>query len=87
MLPKAISPLNPGSRFGQGYTISNTVRVQPYSKKELCDLYNVKHRVLAGWLARFKDEIGEITGRYYTAKQVEIIFDKIGLPYDIKEDE
>ncbi len=85
MTSKPVSPLNPGSRFGKGYMINHTVRVQPYSKKELCDLYNIKHRVLAGWLAPFKHEIGEMTGRYYTAKQVEIIFDKIGLPYDIKE--
>ena len=60
------------------------VRLKPYSMKELACLYEVDHRVILKWIDLFDDEIGERIGRYYTVKQVQIIFKNIGYPMDIE---
>ena len=86
MKQKNQSPLNPGNSFKDGFTVSNIIKVQPYSRKELCNIYNINRRQLTKWLDPFKEEVGELQGRLYTTKQVEIIFEKIGLPYCLSED-
>lgn len=85
MKQKNQSPLNPGNSFKNEFTVSNIIKVQPYSRKELCNIYNINRRQLAKWLEPFKEEVGELKGRLYTTKQVEIIFEKIGLPYCLNE--
>jgi hypothetical protein len=79
-------PLDPGSCFKPEYAVRNVMHIRPYSKKELCDIYGISRKVLAVLLKPFLKEIGPIRGRYYTVAQVEIIFNKIGLPYEIKEE-
>jgi transposase-like protein len=59
--------------------------VKPYSLTELSKIYGVCDRTLAKWLKPFSDEIGEKHGRYYTVLQVEIIIQKIGVPYNFKD--
>ncbi|CAN5886360.1 hypothetical protein BH11BAC4_BH11BAC4_06720 [soil metagenome] len=86
MLNKTTTPADTGGHFKPEYTVSNTVRVKPYSKKELCNMYNIRHRQLAKWLRPFLEEIGAINGRLYTAKQVDIIFKKLGPVYDMREE-
>jgi len=54
--------------------------VKAYSKQELADLYKVGVRSMTTWLEPFKNDIGERHGRYYSPKQVRIIFEKLGLP-------
>ncbi len=56
------------------------VVLRPYCLKELAALYDVKPRTIKIWLEPFTDAIGSRIGRFYTIKQVEIIFDKIGQP-------
>jgi DNA-binding transcriptional MerR regulator len=54
--------------------------VRPYSYGELVDLYGVSQRTLKTWLIPFMAEIGEKRGRYFTVKQIEVIFTKVGFP-------
>jgi hypothetical protein len=48
-------------------------------------VYEVDWRTLKKWLQPFEIEIGEKIGRFYSIRQVEIIFDKLGYPYIIQE--
>jgi hypothetical protein len=56
------------------------IQLRPYSLKELAALYEVKPRTIKLWLEPFLEIIGVKKGRFYTIKQIEIIFDKIGEP-------
>jgi hypothetical protein len=61
------------------------IHVKPYTLDELAGIYEVNWRTLKKWLQPFEIEIGEKIGRYYTIRQVEIIFDKLGYPYILQE--
>ncbi len=62
---------------------NKTITLRPYSLKELAALYDVKPRTVKIWLQPFSSVIGDKKGRFYTIKQVEIIFDKIGEPKEM----
>lgn len=62
----------------------NFIEVKPYLLKELAMLYGVEPRTLKNWMAPFKSEIGEKMGRYYTVRQVKVIFEKLDVPYLMK---
>lgn len=62
---------------------NKTIPLRPYSLKELAALYDVKPRTVKIWLQPFSSDIGDKKGRFYTIKQVEIIFDKIGEPKEM----
>jgi hypothetical protein len=63
-------------------TSANTMKIelQPCCLKDLAVMYKVNRRTIKQWLEPFESEIGEKNGRFYTIKQVKIIFDKIGNP-------
>jgi hypothetical protein len=65
----------------------NTIEIKPYNITELCAIYGVTYRTMKGWLKAHKEAIGPKIGRYYTALQVDIIFEKLGLPSTIDEDD
>jgi hypothetical protein len=54
--------------------------VKPCCYKELETLYGVSRKTLKTWLKPFWKDIGQKQGRYFTIKQVKVIFDKLGLP-------
>lgn len=54
--------------------------IKPHTKKELAGRYEVKPKVISTWLKPYLQEIGPKHGRYYTMRQVEIIFRLIGTP-------
>ena len=54
---------------------------KPYSKAELSKLYGVSVKTLTTWIKPFLGEIGVKRGRFYTVKQIEILFKSIGVPY------
>lgn len=58
-------------------------RVKPYTIKELCCFYEIGNKTFKKWLLPFQPEIGSKNGRYYSVLQVEIIFEKLGVPYEI----
>lgn len=59
---------------------SNAIEIKPYSLTELARIYGVTNRTIKNWIIRHNEAIGEKTGRLFTALQVKIIFEKLGLP-------
>ena len=70
------------NRLGMNYEV---IHIKPLCTKEFCNLYNVTDNTFRKWLAPFKQELGERTGRYYSVLQVEIIFMRLGMPYSFTE--
>lgn len=61
-------------------TTNDYVEIKPYSLTELARIYGVQSRTLKNWLVPHHEAIGKRIGRFYTALQVKIIFEKLGLP-------
>ena len=59
---------------------TNDVTVKAYTMKELSALYGISPKAFKTWLAPHEEVIGKKKGWYYTALQVEIIFEKLGIP-------
>ncbi|MBN8782281.1 MAG: hypothetical protein J0G98_04385 [Terrimonas ferruginea] len=58
------------------------VETKVYSIGELAQLYEISVRTMNRWLKPHDEVIGKRVGRFYTVRQVSIIFDKLGLPKD-----
>ncbi|HWY36126.1 MAG TPA: hypothetical protein VNX68_15890 [Nitrosopumilaceae archaeon] len=54
--------------------------LKAYSPKEIRNMYGISASVYNKWIESFKEEIGELKGRYYTVTQVKIIIDRLGAP-------
>ena len=63
----------------------NLTKLRAYSYKELATLYGISHRTLKNWLEPFEKEIGEKRGRYFTVKQMEVVFKRLGYSKDFDE--
>ena len=63
----------------------NGIMVQPYMMGELSSLYKVSPKTFKNWMVKIESKLGERCGRYYSARQVEIIFKIFGVPYKIEE--
>lgn len=61
-------------------TTEGKFMLKAYSPKEIRNLYGVSALTYRKWTESFKDEIGELKGKYYTVSQVKIITDKLGVP-------
>lgn len=56
------------------------IQLKAYSLSEVAVLYEVSGKTLNTWLKPFKKEIGQKLGRYYTPKQMRLIFERLGMP-------
>lgn len=54
--------------------------IRPYSKRELAALYEVTPRSFFTLFKPHEEKIGKKLGRYYSTKQIEILFKELGLP-------
>ena len=63
------------------------VKIKPYSNYEMARLYGICSRTFSKWIRPVRKKIGERPGRYYTATQVQIIVDHIGLPYKMQKED
>jgi hypothetical protein len=61
--------------------------IKPYCKKDLAYLYEVSPRCFRTMLSPFEERIGKKVGRYFSVRQVEIIFNCLGLPSCMLGDE
>lgn len=61
-------------------TTTNTIEIKPYSLTELAKIYGVTVRTIKRWILPHEVAVGSKNGRYYTALQVKIIFEKLGVP-------
>ena len=66
-------------------TTKRIVEIKSYSIGELSQLYDQSVKTMNRWLKPHGDSIGKRHGRYYTVKQVEKIFEALGLPKDYDE--
>lgn len=66
-------------------TTNNVIEIKPYSISELARLYRVSRHTMRNWIAPHQPYIGEKIGHLYTALQVKIIFEKLGLPGTAQE--
>ena len=65
---------------------TNLTQLKAYSYKELATLYGISHRTLKNWLEPFTHDIGEKRGRYFTVKQMKVVFQKLGYPKDFDDE-
>jgi len=63
-------------------TKTKKIRIQAYSPAELARIYGMKWGVMNQWLKYLEEFTGPRIGRFYTPKQVEIIFEHLGLPQE-----
>lgn len=56
------------------------ITIQAYSPAELANIYGIKWGVMNQWLKYLEEFTGKRVSRFYTPKQVEIIFEHLGLP-------
>lgn len=61
-------------------TTNIEVAIRPYSLTELSGLYGVSNHTMKNWIVPHHLAVGKKIGRLYTALQVKIIFEKLGLP-------
>ena len=59
---------------------TNDTKIKAYTPKELANFYNVSIKTLRTWLLPHQQDVGERKSKYYTAKQVRIIFERVGEP-------
>ena len=57
-----------------------TTQIKPCTLTELATIYGVGIRTMKKWITPHQPAIGEKHGRIYTALQVKVIFEKLGLP-------
>ena len=65
--------------------ISYVTEIKPYSPAELARIYGVTKKTINRWLKPHRSRIGEREGLFYTALQVRLIFERLGLPGRIEE--
>jgi hypothetical protein len=64
----------------QNVSTGPKVQLKAYSTKEVAEFYGICERTMKTWLIPYQNEIGPRMGRFYTPKQVKIIFEKLGIP-------
>jgi hypothetical protein len=62
---------------------NGSITPRPCTTTDLSLVYGVNRRTVAVWLRPFKSMLGERIFYYYTQKQVELIFEKLGAPRDL----
>lgn len=59
---------------------SSQIAIKPCTLTELAAIYGIGVRTMKKWITSHQDAVGEKHGRLFTALQVKIIFEKLGLP-------
>lgn len=67
--------------------MSRKAEIKPYTKKELANLYELSPRAFYTLFKPHEEVVGTKLGRYYSIKQVEIIFSRLGIPNCMLSDE
>jgi len=57
-----------------------TTQIKPCTLTQLAAIYGVHVRTMKKWISPHQEAIGQKQGRIYTALQVKVIFEKLGLP-------
>lgn len=65
----------------------SSFNITPLSCADLGKLYGVHSKTFKKWINPFKEKIGKRIGRYYSIRQVKIIFRYLGLPARFNEND
>ncbi len=60
--------------------MENNTLIKAMNKKELIALYKVSYKTFNAWLKPFDEQIGKPIGKFYTPKQIALIFELLGPP-------
>lgn len=60
--------------------MEKTFTIQAYSPKQIKTLYNVGSKTWKSWLQPICKAVGELKGKVYTPKQIQIIVEHLGEP-------
>lgn len=83
---KLLKPLiNQGNWLSNKDSVKTVAEIRPYMLKELCTLYRLSYKAMYSNLKPLQHLLGQKQGYYYSARQVEIIFEHLGIPYSIIE--
>ena len=63
--------------------LDGSISPRPCTNVDLGLVYGVDRRTVIAWLKPFEKEIGSRISYFYTQKQVQLIFDKLGEPQHI----
>jgi hypothetical protein len=66
--------------------MKKSIQLKPYTVMEMARIYGVSDRTMKKWLKPFEAQIGEKIGYFYTIAQVQIIFDKLGVPGEVESE-
>jgi hypothetical protein len=61
-------------------TLQRRFTLQPYTKKDLTELFCISRYVLNKWLAVIEKELGKPEGRLYSVLHVKLLVEKFGMP-------
>lgn len=61
-------------------TAITATEIKPSSLTELAAVYGVSTHTMKKWITPHQEAIGKKSARLYTALQVKIIFEKLGVP-------
>jgi hypothetical protein len=64
-------------------TTKERLEIKPYTTQELSVLYNMSSRTFRRNIAGIKEKLGKRIGHFYNVKQVEIIMEHMGRPYEV----
>lgn len=64
---------------------NNRKHLRPYTHQELAALYKISWKTLKRMINPLEPQLGPKIGHYYNIKQVEIIFDNMGVPAGLEE--
>lgn len=81
MLQVTTKPLPAKTEKKEEYKI---IKIKRYKLRELAGIYEVNRKTFRGWLNKFKNELGQREGHYYSIPQVRLIFSKLELPSYVK---
>jgi hypothetical protein len=65
----------------------NPSGVRAYTLNEIASLYCVSKKTFKKWVKPFENDLGQRVGHFYSVRQVNIIFDKLGTPDCINDPE
>lgn len=64
-------------------TTKERLEIKPYTTQELSVLYNMSSRTFRRNIAGIKEKLGKRIGHFYNVKQVEMIMEHMGRPYEL----
>lgn len=60
--------------------VTPCIQLRAYTKTEVAGLYKISMKSLKTWLTPLENELGPRVGRFYSPRQMEIIFKEYGIP-------